>query len=111
VIINPGSENKGGTFEQALINAKQWHESILKEFPEVTMTEHENVQWGDWYFTFTHQVTKKEINLAIHGFTDKQCDSFIFHPRVYWNDSSTGNPCLEDWETEDFRHRIIYEKK
>lgn len=112
MIINPGSENKGGTFKQALINANGWLAEIVKEYPEVTMSTHEERdEDGDWYFTFTHGITKKQVILGIHGFTDEECKKFIFHPRVYWNGSSTADPKIEDWLTDDYTYRVVYERK
>jgi len=112
LIINPGSENKGGTFEQALENAYGWLENIIKEYPEVKMTTHENrLNDGDWEFKFTHGVTGKQVNLQTHGFTEEQCEKFVFHPRVYWDGSSTADPKVEDWLTDDYTYRIIYERK
>lgn len=112
MIINPGSENKGGTFERALEIAKEWHEEILKEYPEVTMTDHEiKLDDGDWEFRFTHSKTGKTVILQTHGFTKEECENFIFHPRIYWNGSSTGEPKIEDWLTDEFTYIIKYEKK
>lgn len=113
MIINPGSENKGGTFEQALRNAQRWLKDIRREYPEVTMTtnEYRDGPNGNWNFQFTHGVTKKQANLDIHGFTDKECKGFVFHPRVYWNGSSTADPKIEDWLTDKYTYRILYEKK
>jgi len=115
IIINPGSENRGGTFKQALINAERWYKNIIKEFPEVTMSTHEdrcgnNGNYGNWNFIFTHGVTLKRVNLEIHGFTDEECEKFLFYPRAYWNGSSTANPEIEDWLTDDYTYRIVYEK-
>jgi len=111
--INPGSENKGGTFKQALINANEWLEEINEQFPEVTMTTHEDRcgENGNWNFTFMHMVTKKEIILEIHGFTKDECDAFVFHPRVYWDGSSTADPEIKDWLTDEYKHRVVYERK
>jgi hypothetical protein len=112
VIINPGSENKGGTFAQALINAAEWLESIHNEgFTEVEMSFVKRHKDGDWQFNFTHKVTGKVAILKIHGFTKEQRKSFVFNPRVYWNGSSTSDPKIEDWLTDDYTYRIIYEKK
>jgi len=112
IIINPGSENKGGTFEQALKNAYEWLESIRKEYPEVTMTTHENrLGDGDWNFRFTHGVTGAHVDLQIHGFTKEQCGKFMFHPRVYWQGSSTADPKIEDWLNDKYTYRIVYERK
>jgi len=111
VIINAGSENKGGTFEQALKNAKQWLRNIKREYPEVTMTTHKDIcNDGDYNFKFTHKVTGKCIDLQIHGFTKKECEQFVFHPRVYWNGSSTADPEISDWLTDDYTYKITYEK-
>lgn len=112
IIINPGSENKGGTFEQARKNAYKWLKSIREEYPEVRMTTHEQkTNDGDWIFNFRHMVTMKTAKLVIHGFTKKECDEFIFHPRVYWNGSSTADPKIEDWLTDEYKYRVLYEKK
>lgn len=112
IIINPGSENKGGTFEQALKTAYGWLECIVKEYPEVKMTTHEDrIDGGDWVFKFTHGVTGKTVALETHGFTEEQCQKFIFSPRVYWNGSSTSDPKIEDWLADDYTYRILYELK
>lgn len=112
MIINAGSENKGGTFEQALKNANKWLEMMNEDFPEVTMSTEENrLSDGDWEFIFTHGVTNKKALLQIHGFTKEECEKFVFHPRVYWNGSSTSEPEVEDWLTDDFKCRTIYELK
>lgn len=110
-IINAGSENKGGIFEQALKNAQEWLKNINAEYPEVEMSVHENRHKdGHWQFNFTHKVTGKTILLDIHGFTKEESMKFVFHPRVYWNGSSTANPEKEDWITEGFTYRIVYER-
>ena len=76
------------------------------------MTIHENrLSEGDWNFRFRHKITNKYIDLQIHGFTKKECDAFIFHPRVYWNGSSTAEPEITDWLTDEYQYRILYEKK
>lgn len=112
MIINAGSENKGGTFKQALINAKEWESLIKKEYPEVEMTTNEDrCSDGDWSFKFTHKVTGKCVELQIHGFTKEECEGFTFHPRVYWNGSSTADPKVEDWLTDNYTYRIVYEPK
>jgi hypothetical protein len=112
ILINPGSENKGGTFKQALENAYEWLKEIREEYPEVRMTTHENkLERGDWNFRFTHGITGKQIDLQIHGFTKDECEGFMFHPRVYWNGSSTADPRIEDWLTDDYTYRIVYERK
>ena len=113
IIINPGSENKGGTFKQALKNAKRWFKNIKAEYPEVVMTTKENKtdEKGMWTFTFTHKTTKKSVDLEIHGFTAKEAESFTFRPREYWNGSSTEDPEIKNWLTDKFTYRILYEPK
>lgn len=109
VIINPGSENTGGTIEQATVNAQEWLKSIHDEgFCEVQMKFKERYGTGNFLFVFTHRITQKEAFLEIHGFTEEECKEFIFHPRVYWNGSSTSNPKIEDWLADGFKYRIEY---
>ena len=107
IVINPGSENKGGTIDQAKKNARKWLKAIHEEgFSEVVMSEGEH---GDYFeFLFTHNVTKKVATLRIHGFTEEERKEFMFSPRVYWNGSSTGDPKIEDWLEEGFKYRIEY---
>lgn len=109
LIINPGSENKGGTLEQATINAEHWLKNIHNEgFFEVEMSFVEQLKDGDYLFNFTHSVTKKVAALCIHGFTKEEYDGFTFGPQVYWNGSSTADPKIEDWLVEGFKYRIDY---
>lgn len=110
IIINLGSENKGGTLHQAKINALEWLVSIHNAgFRDVGMTFIEQYpNGGNFLFHFTHSVTMKVATLEIHGFTKEQCEEFDFHPRVYWNGSSTANECIEDWLADGFKYRIEY---
>ena len=109
VIINAGSENKGGTFEQAKINAEKWLKSIHEEgFLEVEMSFIEQEKGGSFQFDFKHTVTQKVATLYIHGFTDDECSKFVFHPRVYWNGSSTADPKIEDFLADGFKYRVEY---
>ena len=108
-IINAGSENKGGTFEQAKINAEKWLKNIHEEgFLEVEMTFVQLYEDGDFQFDFKHKITQKVVSLVIHGFTEEECQKFTFHPRVYWNGSSTADPKIEDWLNEGFKYRVEY---
>lgn len=111
IIMNAGSENKGGTFEQAVKNAKKWLKNINKEFPEVEMSTEEKFVDGDWEFVFTHKITGVSVLLHIHGFTEEECKNFVFRPRIYWNGSSTADPKVEDWLTDEFSYRVVYERK
>lgn len=109
LIINPGSENKGGTLEQATENANEWLRNIHNEgFIEVEMSFVKQLKDGDYLFNFTHAVTKKTAELCVHGFTKDECKRFIFRPRVYWNGSSTADPKIEDWLADGFKYRIEY---
>lgn len=109
MLINAGSENKGGTFKQAKINALDWLKIVHEEgFLEVEMSFVKQHKDGDFQFDFKHNVTQKVVSLQIHGFTKKECKKFTFHPRVYWNGSSTADPKIEDWLTDGFNYRIEY---
>ena len=75
------------------------------------MSIHENrYKDGDWNFKFKHLVTGAVVDLDIHGFTEEESEKFMFHPRVYWNGSSTAGPKIEDWLTDGYTYRILYEK-
>lgn len=108
-IINAGSENKGGTFEQAKINAEEWllfnHE---EGFLEVEMQFVKQCKDGNFQFDFKHTVTQKVVSLVIHGFTEEECKKLMFDPRVYWDGSSSATPKIEDWLVDGFKYRIEY---
>lgn len=111
MIINAGSENKGGTLKQATLNAEKWLSNIHSEgFKEVEMKFVEKLKDGDWLFHFTHPTTKKVATLMTHGFSDEECKRFIFSPRVYWNGSSTADPTIEDWLEDGYSFRVLYYK-
>jgi hypothetical protein len=111
ILMNPGSENKGGTTAQAKRNAVKWLKRIHKEFPEVIMNLKGKDDFGDWEFEFQHLITKKKAILAIHGFTKTECKNFTFKPRVYWNGSSTSEPSITDWLPRGWNYKIVYSKK
>ena len=52
----------------------------------------------------------KSIELHTHGFTDEECEKFIFKPRIYWNGSSTAECEPENWLVDGCKFRIVYEK-
>lgn len=109
VVINGGSENKGGCFEQAKINAERWLKAIHGEgFLEVEMYFIEQNKNGTFKFAFKHLVTKKSAFLDIHGFTEEECQKFMFRPREYWNGSSTADPQIEDWLADGFKYKVEY---
>jgi len=93
IIINAGSENKGGTVHQAHLNAGKWLQNIHNEgFLEVNMVHDKEYKGENFLFNFIHSVTGKIAKLEIHGFTEEECKKFMFSPRVYWNGSSTDRP-------------------
>lgn len=109
LIINPGSKISKGTFKQALLNTEIWQKNIIEEFPEVTMSTNEDYDGeGRWTFKFTHSITGKVATLDIHGFTDKECDEFMFQPKVYWNGSSCSNPEPNNWLTDKYTWKYTY---
>lgn len=111
VIINPGSNISKGTFEQALKNAKKWLDRIQEEFGDVIMSEEENYDGeGRWRFEFVHLITCKVAYLDIHGFTEEECDKFVFYPRTYWQGSSTSDPCPDDWAGNGYKYKYVYYK-
>lgn len=109
LIINPGSENRGGTLEEARIIAKEYLDQIHKEgYTEVEMTELEHDDYFN--FLFKHKVTGKGVELNTHGFTREECEEFMFTPRIYWNGSSCSSPKIEDWLTDGYEPFITYKK-
>lgn len=109
IIINPGSENKGGTIEQARINAQQWLGTMRDYQGIVDVEVDKGVEdgEGDFIFTFTHTITKKIATLHTHGFTDEEAEKFLFRPRVYWNGCSSSNPCVEDFLPEGWKFKVV----
>ena len=111
IMFNAGSENIGGTFEQAKNNAKMWLKSIHNDgFKEVVMS-FDKVEDGNYIFNFTHLVTGVKSYLRIHGFTNEEYQQFKYPPRTYWNGCSVSEPCAEDWLTNDFNYKVVYYKK
>lgn len=110
-IINPGSEIKGGTLEQAKINAK-WYSDKISEMG-ISGVDLEYIGYSDglYIFHFTHQVTKKIATLYVSGYTEEQENEFMFRPRDYWNGNSCGIIDISDWLTDDYRVSIEYVKK
>lgn len=109
IIFNAGSENRGGTFEQAEKYAKELLDYIHNEgFLEVEMKFIEQLKNGNYLFHFIHSITKKIATYETHGFTKEEWKKFTFPPREYWNDSSTGSPEIKDWLADGFKYRIEY---
>lgn len=111
ILVNPGSENKGGTFEQAKLNAQQWLINIHEEGfldVEILPNDEEISDYGNWIFYFHHPVTDISARLDIHGFTDDECDEYVFRPRIYWNGCSSSEPQIKDWLPDGWRYKIEY---
>lgn len=109
IIINPGSGNTGGTFEQAKLYAEELLKDIhMKGILEVEMSFVEQCEDGNFEFNFKHTVTGKVVSFETHGFTEEECEKFLFYPRTYWNGSSCRSPKIEDWLDEGFKYRIEY---
>lgn len=109
LIINAGSEIKGGTKEQAIENAKRWLRNIHAEgFLEVEMSEPTEYEKGQFEFKFTHNVTKKVAILHTHGYTPDEELEFTFIPRMYWNGCSTSDPKIQDWLPDGWKYRIEF---
>lgn len=86
---------------------------IQEGYPEVILVESEENydDYYGWIFTFRHTITEKTAWLGIHGYTDEEVSSNKYFTRVWWNDSSTANPKVEDWLTDDYTYKIVYIKK
>lgn len=113
VLINPGSHVRGGTAEQALENARDWHRRMIEQgFTDVVLDEVPRQgppQYGSdrWTFAFRHTLTGREAELMIHGLSEGECgECGIFRPRVYWNGSSCSDPKWEDFLTDGFELAI-----
>jgi hypothetical protein len=119
LIINPGSggidasgEGWTNTHEQAKKYAYKWfyRPMLARGFTHIEVTDLDEQIEGRWKFTFTHKVTGKTVELEIHGVDnlkayEKEC---VFTPRVYWNDSSTGEPELEQFAADGYEPVMTY---
>lgn len=109
MIINAGSENKGGTVEESLVIANEYLEQLHSNgFVDVELMPEVEVRDGLWCYTFRHAVTGKTATLDTHGFTEDECHKFMFRPRIYWNGSSSSEPTIEDWLTNEYSYKIAY---
>jgi hypothetical protein len=112
LIINAGSHQKGGTFEEAEKHAIEWLELLKNNgFYDIEMKFIEKRIDGNFHFEFKHKITGKIVNLETHGYTDEECKKFIFRPREYWNGSSTAGVEIKDWLSEGFNYKINYYKE
>lgn len=110
IIINPGSEIKGGTLKQATNNANLWLDQIHENLFEEVSMEYAEMHHGNYRFYFKHSVTEKINTLDIHGFTDEELEKYIFSPRIYWNGWSNEEPKIEDWLKDGYSYRIEFYK-
>jgi hypothetical protein len=113
ILINPGSENNGGTIDESLVIANEFLEIIHNEgllevelLPDAKVFPH-----GRWEYTFRHSVTGKTATLDTHGFTVDEMSAFTFSPRTYWNGSSTSCPVISDFITDEFSYRVEFYRK
>jgi hypothetical protein len=115
LIINPGSgpvaESGSGwtnTEGQARVEAERWLAMMREDgitHIELSPTVDPGYEPGQWAFSFRHTVTGVIVRLVTHGIDDTEAyrrDGHIFEPRVYWNESSTGNPEVEQWAAPGF---------
>jgi hypothetical protein len=122
LIINPGSrvgepaEGWTNTAEQARKIAQEWLEAIHKEGMrdvELLPGDRDYGDSGRWVFTFRHAVTGVMVDLATHGIDD--LDAYVrvhvFHPRIYWNGESLGEPKLEDFAADGFEPVRTWRRK
>lgn len=112
VIINPGSRvgapgegwtNTGATARAA---AEQWLARMHADgMTDVELLDGAEETEGRWRFTFRHTVSGTEVTLETHGIDAIGAyeQDHIFTPRVYWRESSTAEPRLEDFAAPGFR--------
>jgi hypothetical protein len=112
VIINPGSRvgppRDGWTNSEATARAQaeQWLARMHADgMTDVELLDGAGETEGRWRFTFRHKVTGTEAVLETHGIDDIEAyeKDHIFTPRVYWRDSSTAEPRLEDFAAPGFK--------
>ena len=107
LIVNHGSKvaisGNGwtNTYETAFKNATDWLLTMKKNnIHDVSIVGSEGPNlYGEWTFTFRHNVTDKQVLLTIHGIDDlaAHMKDKIWPPRIYWNGSSCANPQLTDF--------------
>jgi len=114
LIINPGSRiaspDHDGDWQNTLTVARRRAEDWLGKMHAEGMTDVELLDGttereGRWVFTFRHKITEATATLEMHGIEPVAAyeQQHWFAPRVYWNGSSTTNPCLEDFAAPGFK--------
>jgi hypothetical protein len=119
VFINPGAripttdEAVGwtNTHAKAAERSAEWESRMTAEgFDDIEVTDTGIEENGRWQFAFRHRITGKVVTLEQHGIDDLPAyeKQHIFAPRVYWNDSSSAEPSIEDFRADGFVPVITY---
>lgn len=117
VIINAGSQIGGepqgwtNTIEGARRRAGEWLDRMRSNgFVDIEMVEVGDEVDGRWLFMFRHTITGVEVPLRIHGIDDLDAymRQYIFDPRVYWRDSSSAEPDLDDFAAHGFSKTMTF---
>lgn len=100
LIINPGSEvpdTPHNSYERAKATADKWHATMIRRWPEVTITypDPNDMDDGRWNFKFHHPVTGVTRVLSTHGI--RREDQGVFGVRTYWDGSSSSSPQDGSW--------------
>jgi hypothetical protein len=117
VIINAGSRIGGepqgwtNTIEQARKEARAWLDRMTAEgFTDVVLVDTGREEAGRWTFLFHHIVTGVEVPLRVHGIDDLDAykRQHKFEPCVYWKDSSSAEPQLDDFAAHGFSKTMTF---
>ena len=104
--VSSSGDGWTNTIETARKSASDWLATMRAEgVGDVELLPEAEEVDGRWRFTFRHRVTGVEVVLEIHGIDDLKAyeRERTFHPRIYWNDSTTAEPRLEDFAAPGFR--------
>ena len=107
LIINPGSEVVGGTYEDAEKEAKRLATCMKEDgitdiilFPPTKKVANKD---GRFIFTYKHRITEKTGTWDITGLEQNYKEKgFTFHPRIYWNGCSSSSPEWKDFLTDEY---------
>ena len=111
MIINPGSNTLGDTYENARKEAERLLANMLEEgITDIELLEeYRTDEQGRFTFTYRHRVTGKTGEWDITGLEwDNEWEKrgFMFPPRMYWNGSSVGNPEWKDFLTDEYELKV-----
>lgn len=118
LILNAGSTigtpSNGwtNTFEKAVEHAQEWLRMMNNNgIRDVRIVSNTPADGGRWDFVFMHDITGKCATLSAHGIDNLEwyMEQNTFHPRVYWNGSSTANPKIQDFLADGYE--IVIRKK